>query len=140
MKKILLIAFISLLTAISAYAQGGHSQGHASSNSGRHTGGLSLGHAGGHVEGHPNGHGKGWGRGWLGPMFIGTVILYDAVYPYPYYSDPVPFDATPAPDYLPDASLSTTQYWYFCPDSNAYYPYVSSCTSGWQAVPTIPPQ
>jgi hypothetical protein len=140
MKKILLIAVISLLPALSAYAQGGHSQGHASSNSGRHTGGLSLGHAGGHVEGHPDGHGRGWGRGWIGPLFIGTVILYDVAYPYPYYSDTVQFDVTPAQDYLPDASLSTTQYWYYCPDSNAYYPYVSSCASDWQAVPTVPPQ
>ena len=28
-----------------------------------------------------------------------------------------------------------TQFWYFCPKSNGFYPYVPSCPSGWQQVP-----
>jgi len=29
-------------------------------------------------------------------------------------------------------------YWYFCPDSKNYYPYVKQCPNGWLKV--IPPQ
>ena len=28
----------------------------------------------------------------------------------------------------------TSEYWYFCPDSRQYYPYVRECASGWLAV------
>ena len=30
------------------------------------------------------------------------------------------------------------QYWYFCPDSNTYYPYVKECASPWQRVEPKP--
>jgi hypothetical protein len=30
------------------------------------------------------------------------------------------------------------QDWYFCPNSNAYYPYVRECPGGWQRVPAQP--
>lgn len=32
------------------------------------------------------------------------------------------------------------QYWYFCPDSNTYYPYVNRCASPWHRVAPQPPQ
>jgi hypothetical protein len=28
--------------------------------------------------------------------------------------------------------------WYFCESSNAYYPYVAECPSGWKTVPATP--
>ena len=31
-------------------------------------------------------------------------------------------------------------YWYFCPDSDAYYPYVKECASPWHRVAPQPPQ
>ncbi len=30
--------------------------------------------------------------------------------------------------------LDANQYWYFCPDSKTYYPYVKQCSSPWQRV------
>lgn len=30
-------------------------------------------------------------------------------------------------------------YWYYCPPAKNYYPYVTSCPSGWEAVPAKPP-
>jgi hypothetical protein len=30
-------------------------------------------------------------------------------------------------------------WWYFCPGSNAYYPYVRECPGGWQRVSPQPP-
>jgi hypothetical protein len=32
------------------------------------------------------------------------------------------------------------QYWYFCPDSNTYYPYVKQCASPWHRVAPQPSQ
>ena len=41
----------------------------------------------------------------------------------------------------PSAQTVTPQNsnWYFCRESNAYYPYVKECPGGWQAVPATPP-
>jgi hypothetical protein len=41
----------------------------------------------------------------------------------------------PAPAF---SAQSLPQVWYFCAAANAYYPYVSSCPSGWQIVPAAP--
>ena len=30
--------------------------------------------------------------------------------------------------------------WFFCRESNGYYPYVKQCPGGWQRVPAQPPQ
>ena len=30
-------------------------------------------------------------------------------------------------------------YWYYCPDSKSYYPYVKECASKWERVPPTPP-
>ncbi len=59
-------------------------------------------------------------------VFIGAPLYAPFFYPAPsyYYS--------PAPVYIEQAP--TPAYWYFCPDSNAYYPYVQECPGGWQPV------
>jgi hypothetical protein len=36
-------------------------------------------------------------------------------------------------------SPAPTQYWYYCEQSNGYYPYVQDCPAGWKAVPAEPP-
>ena len=44
-------------------------------------------------------------------------------------------------DYSPDSSYYgysqpySAQNWYYCSDPAGYYPYVSQCNTGWQAVP-----
>lgn len=120
MKKILLITFIAMLSASPAYAEGGHGRGHG-------------------------GHGGGWGGGWIIPALIGSAIVYDLSYPYPVYGpppvyvQPAPVYSQPAPVYAPSVPPPAVPLWYFCAASNGYYPYVSSCPSGWQAVPVTPP-
>lgn len=38
------------------------------------------------------------------------------------------------------AERDADQYWYWCPDSDTYYPYVKSCASPWhRVVPHSPP-
>jgi hypothetical protein len=76
-------------------------------------------------------------------------------YPYPYYYPPPPYyypPYYPAPVVLqrppvvyiessPQATPSVpaaSSYWYYCADSNAYYPYVKECAVGWQRVPPRP--
>jgi hypothetical protein len=66
-------------------------------------------------------------------------------YPPPYYYSPrvvVPAetviyvekgDAEAAPGEDP------SQYWYFCRDSNTYFPYVKECPTPWQRVVPQPP-
>ena len=59
----------------------------------------------------------------------------------------------PAPDYVPAPSAAQPQgqpalsaqpqpaqgpEWFFCNDSNTYYPYVRECASPWQRVPAQP--
>lgn len=80
---------------------------------------------------------------WLGPGFWGP-------YPYyPYYVPP-PVIVRPEPEVYVQPAPVTPQstspqqddnnYWYYCPDSNSYYPYVQRCPSGWlKVVPSPPP-
>ena len=42
------------------------------------------------------------------------------------------------PVYIQQAPLPPApSYWYYCPESRAYYPYVKECVSGWLTV--VPP-
>ncbi len=125
MRKILFIAFLAILSTTPAYAEGGHGGGH------------SGGRGGGHDGGWGRGDGWGWGGGWIFPALIGGAIVYDLSQPQTIYTQPVPVYP---PGYAPGyAAPSSVQYWYFCAAANAYYPYVSSCPSGWQAVLATPP-
>ena len=65
---------------------------------------------------------------WWGPPY----------YPY-YYSQPPVVIQQQAPVYEQQAPVEQQQnYWYFCPDSKAYYPYVKQCPSGWMKVVPTP--
>jgi hypothetical protein len=104
-------------------------------------------------------------HGWHGRfgVFIGAPLYYPAPYyyppyyapyPYPYYA-PAPVPAEPpayiersdsgAPAYVereegaPPVRRRAEGSWYFCPESNAYYPYVKQCPGGWQRVAPRPP-
>ncbi len=52
------------------------------------------------------------------------------------YSASAPTNTPMGGDVPPSASSG--QYWYFCPSSNGYYPYVKECPQGWQQVPAQP--
>jgi hypothetical protein len=68
----------------------------------------------------------------LGGMFWRAPPPYYAVP----YSRPVIVQAAPPVHYIEqglDAERSG-EYWYFCGEANAYYPYVAECPGGWQQV------
>ena len=113
MKKTLLILFLAILSAAPAYADRGGGRG----------GGWGHG-------------GWGWGGAWILPAVIGSAIVYDLTRPQPYYVQPT---TVYAPGYAPVMVSPAPQSWYFCAAANAYYPYVTSCPSGWQAVSATPP-
>lgn len=83
-------------------------------------------------------HGRGFVRGgiWIGPGW--GPWWGPPVYPYYYAPPPVVIQPQP-PVYEQQAPQVEEQqyYWYFCPDSKTYYPYVKQCPSGWMKV--VPP-
>lgn len=91
-------------------------------------------------HGHSSFHGSVWiGPGWggWGPWWWGAPAYpyYDAR-AYPYYDD---YDwAPPVANQeryeQPAPQREEQSYWYFCPDSRNYYPYVKKCPSGWLKV------
>jgi hypothetical protein len=94
-----------------------------------------------------------WHDGRLGWWWDVSGVWYfytDPVYPYPEY---VADYADAGPDYAyaddydesqvaeapdEDADQGNGFTYFFCPASNAYYPYVSSCAVPWSPVPTTP--
>lgn len=102
-----------------------------------------------------HGHG-GWhggGHAHVG-VFIGAPLFYSpwyypySYYPAPYYYPPAAYPAYPSgpTNYVeqgqPEAAPAprTDNYWYYCPEAKAYYPYVQQCAGGWQKVSPQPPQ
>ncbi|MGH8279609.1 MAG: hypothetical protein ACRETQ_08625 [Gammaproteobacteria bacterium] len=83
-----------------------------------------------------------WHRGYYGPRFgwwwvVGPSWYYypAPIYPYPNpYVPPVVVQTAPA-----QPGPAPVQYWYYCPTSKAYYPYVTECSTTWQPVPVTPP-
>jgi hypothetical protein len=78
-------------------------------------------------------------------VFVGAPIFpyYYSPYYYPRYYYPPAVVVPPAspPVYIeqgsaPGAAAPAAQsaYWYFCQDSQTYYPYVQQCASPWQQV------
>jgi len=70
-------------------------------------------------------------------VFISSPFFYPApwYYPPPAYSYPAP-----PPVYI-EQSTPQDAYWFYCPASGAYYPYVNECAGGWQmVVPQVPIQ
>jgi hypothetical protein len=57
-----------------------------------------------------------------------AVVVPAPSYP-PVYIEQSPPAAAPAP-----SSSSSGAYWYYCRDSQTYYPYVQQCASPWQQV------
>ena len=70
----------------------------------------------------------GWGWGW-DPWLWG--------YGYPYYDSYPVYEDAPDPGVAPPAPPAPS-YWYYCPSSKAYYPYVQDCSEPW--VPVTPGQ
>jgi hypothetical protein len=77
------------------------------------------------------------------PTYIPEVVYIpeEEEVPPPVYADAAPPEPMP-PEPEPPAQYGQQPiyYYYFCPDAQTYYPYVTSCVSPWQPVPTTPPQ
>jgi hypothetical protein len=134
-------------------APGGHRWGGGRWYYGGHRWGDGRWYYGGHRWGDGRWY-HGWHDGHLGWWWIvaGMWYLYPAlVHPYPdTYVPPVVVEQQPpviiqqappatVPSQPPAAAPRAPQYWYYCRSAKAYYPYVSSCPSGWMKVPTTPP-
>lgn len=101
------------------------------------------GYGGGYGGGwRPAAYGPGWGGGWRGGY-------YGPGYGYPYaagyYAPPVVYAAPPIVTYAAPqqpmvlASQPQPPVWYYCDANGQYFPYVQSCSSGWQTQPAMPP-
>jgi hypothetical protein len=97
-------------------------------------------------------HGGYWNHGWHDGQFAWWWVVdgfwFDypgPIYPYPAYAYQEPVYVTP-PDYQtqpgyqpPPPPSAAASYWYYCDNPRGYYPYVSTCPSGWREVPSTPP-
>ena len=116
---LLMVALSGAMTAAPAFAHGDHVSL-----------GLAIGWPG---YGGPGYWGPGYWNGYWGPGW------YYPPYYYPYYYPPVVPSSPPVYIERGDASERADSYWYYCPDSKTYYPYVKECASPWQRVPPRPP-
>jgi hypothetical protein len=84
-------------------------------------------------HGHHHGHVGWW---WI----VGDAWYHYAAqtYPYPDHTRAVVIVQQAAPVAVAAPAAAPTQYWYYCDSSETYYPYVSECAEGWQAVPATP--
>jgi hypothetical protein len=108
------------------------------------------GHHGGGGHGHAHvGVGVYLGPGWWGPgpywgPYWGSYYWGAPYSPY-YYPPPVVVQQGPQtyierdPQAAAPAAPQPSQWWYFCPGANGYYPYVKECPGGWQRVAPQPP-
>ncbi|MCM0082837.1 hypothetical protein L4X63_14675 [Geomonas sp. Red32] len=110
---------------------------------------------GGHIARGGGFRGGGYHHGghFGGGVFIGGPWFWDPFfypfypyYAYPYYSSPSVIIQQQQPqEYImqPSAPEQPQGYWYYCKESNGYYPYVKRCPGGWMRVaptPATPPE
>jgi hypothetical protein len=72
--------------------------------------------------------------GWYQPWYYAPPPAY--YYPPAVVAPPAPTTYVERSDVVPEGTAS----WYFCRESNGYYPYVKQCPGGWERVPARPPQ
>jgi hypothetical protein len=95
------------------------------------------------VPAYAHGGGGGFhGSIWIGPgwWWGQPYYPYYPYYYYPYYPQPpVVRQQAPVYEYEQQPSQQQEYYWYFCPEADAYYPYVKQCPGGWKKVVPTPP-
>ncbi len=70
----------------------------------------------------------------VGPWWWGPAYPY---YPYPYSAAPPVVVQQSPQTYIQPQPPQQPAYWYHCPNSQTYYPYVKECSGGWLTV--VPP-
>jgi hypothetical protein len=126
-----------LLPQVANAGHGGGGGGFHGGGGGFHGGGFGGFHGGGFHGGgfHAGGfhHGFGRFRGGFGGIY--APYWWDYGYPYydyGYYPDYGNYYGEPYYNY---GQPNAAQTWYYCSNPAGYYPYVTQCNSGWQAVP-----
>ena len=102
------------------------------------------GRRGHHRHHHHHGHGSRLHLGFVfgGPLWYPGPVFPSYTYPYPYAYSP-PIVVQPAPRIYIEredrvARESSPGYWYYCRESDTYYPYVKECAQPWERVPAQP--
>lgn len=79
-------------------------------------------------------------------VYIGAPLVFSPWhYPYGYHYYPPTVVVPAAPTVYIERgqaespTRSTQAYWYYCPESKTYYPYVNQCAVPWQRVVPQPP-
>ena len=82
------------------------------------------------------GHGR-------GRVHLGFHFGFPLYAPYWYYPPPAyyyPYPAVVAPPASPPVYVERNEdWWHYCEQTRAYYPYVKECPGGWKRVPPAPP-
>ncbi|RCS58250.1 hypothetical protein [Parvibium lacunae] len=74
-----------------------------------------------------------WGPSYYAPIYYTPPVTTTVIVP----PEPTVYVQRPVERTAPP--VATQQYWYFCRESQAYYPYVQQCTGPWQPVAAMPP-
>ena len=139
MKKIAL-TFLTVLFVIGLMAGSAQAGGHGYYGGSGHGyyGGSGRGYYGGWGHRHYGGWGRGYYGGWGPGIYWGGLAVAGLPW-YPYYDYPQPPTVVQqAPEY---EQQQDDYYWYYCENPKGYYPYISSCPSGWMKVaPNAKPQ
>ena len=141
-------AVISILITLTFVSTDAGARGHSSGGRGHVSGARS------HFSGT---RGHSFHRGARIGVVVGAPIITSPwwYYPDPYYGynsyyapvpeqptvyieQQAPVDVAAAPPSAPQAQAQ--QYWYYCPDSKTYFPYVQNCATPWQRVVPQAPQ
>ncbi len=74
------------------------------------------------------------------PFGVAPAPWWGPPYAYAYPAPPVIVQPPPVYEQAAPPAPSPT-YWYYCPNPQGYYPYISQCPSGWMRVvpPSSPP-
>ena len=138
----LVVAAMLLGAVVAADALAARGGGRSGGRGGGH-GGSHSGHVGAHRGHHAGGH---FVPRFRTSVFIGAPLIAPFYFyppPPPYFHYPEPVLAPSAPAYIEQhpGQIAPQQpsYWYYCPSSNAYYPYVKECPEAWQQVIPQPP-
>jgi hypothetical protein len=115
MKRLALAVLASLLAFTSAAALAGGRHGHGRISLGFHFG-VPL--------------------GWYQPWYYAPPPVYYYPSAPVVVQPPAPTTYVERSDVVPEGTAS----WYFCRESDGYYPYVKQCPGGWQRVPAQPSQ
>lgn len=75
-----------------------------------------------------------------GRVVVGVGFGFPLWYPAPYYYAPPAVVVSRPVTYIErrETAPASTDWWYYCEQSKAYYPYVKTCPGGWQKLSPTP--